>query len=62
MGGAFLDKLSDIKNLMLNLHFFLNRSDRIDGNGALGGASMASGNNLSTSSQLTSDRRQVLHL
>ena len=32
----------------------------MDGNGGMGG-NMASGNNLATS-QLTSDRRQVLHL
>ena len=47
-------------NSQLRYNYVHFRLESMEGNGGLG-ASMASGNNLATS-QLNSDRRQVLHL
>ena len=48
------DEIRDLTNM--------NRPDGMDGNGALGGGGLPSSNNLASTSQLTGDRRQVLHL
>merc|ERR1719273_979843 len=49
------DEIRDLTNVNQGL-------DGLDVTGPLVGSNMASGNNLATSSQLTGDRRQVLHL